>query len=65
MAIRPRWTNRTTHYRGRTVTKAARYREADIKFAESRIGRPELHSMSEVLQDALALWVVLEMARGD
>jgi hypothetical protein len=62
---RPRWTNRTLLYRGPTVTKAARYREDDIKFAQSRVGERDLFTLSEVLQDALALWRVLEEARGD
>jgi hypothetical protein len=62
--VRPRWTNRTLLYHGPTVTKAARYREDDLKFAESRLGTRDLFTMSDVLQDALALWRLMEERDG-
>jgi hypothetical protein len=62
---RPRWTNRTLLYHGPTVTKACRFAEDDVKFAESKLGTRDLFTFSDVLQDALSLWRLLEEQADD
>lgn len=58
--MRPRWTNRTTGHSGPTTTVCVRLAPEDVKFIDSRLGRPDLRTRTDALQDAVKLWIVLE-----
>ena len=61
---RPRWTSATENYRGPTVTITVRVREDLIKFMDSRLDQPDLRTRSAAIQDAVALWCLMEQRDG-
>ncbi len=51
-----RYTNRSVKWKGETVVFTVRVMKPIAEFVDSQIGQPDLHSRSDVMQDALALW---------
>ncbi|HKM53045.1 MAG TPA: hypothetical protein VJY33_06500 [Isosphaeraceae bacterium] len=60
--MRPRFTPATTGLSGNTVHKSVRVPVpvADVIDKEIAKGKPDLHNWTDVLNDALGLWLTLE-----
>ena len=58
--IRKRFTNASIHWRGNTVVMSVRVPEPVAEVVLSAVGKPDLPNRGAVLQDAIALWSMME-----
>lgn len=61
--MRRRLTNASIHRRGGTVVVSVRLPSEVVAVIDAAIGKPDLPDRSAVLQDACALWSLMEEAK--
>jgi len=60
MARKRRLTNASIHWRGNTKVVSARLAAPVLEEIDTYIGRPGLPDRGAIIQDAVALWALLE-----
>lgn len=58
--MRRRFTNASIKWRGNTKVMSVRVPAPIVEVIEAAVGKPDLPNQGAVLQDALALWAMLE-----